>query len=149
MPCLHTYQIKTTIQTNNDVLCECTRRPAYLSVSYHRSQGRIGEKNLWSIPVDEEGIRFFCAFDSQNLSSSYDGLWHIESGNNYIGTGSELIAYFKPPENASDPWHGYPFTFARKSNRDKIKALKQVADMLARNGNLTTARAKKIRQGEL
>lgn len=149
MPCLHTYCIGTTIQTNNDVLCECAPRPNYLSVSYHRSQGRAGEKNLWSVPVDEEGVRFFCAFDSKNASQYYGGLWHIENGNDYIGTGRELIAYFKPPENALDPWHGYPFSFARKSNNKKIKALKEVADALLRSGNLTTARAKKIRQGEL
>ena len=149
MPCTHAYVVSSAIAANNDLLYQCGQRPAYLSVYYHRSAARSNDKGLWTVSRDEEVVRFYCAFDHGNGSPLYAGLWHIENDNTYLGEAKELIAYFPAPVNPGENWHGYPFTFARRSPPDRIKALKDVAERLHRNGDLSLARVKKIRQGDL
>lgn len=149
MPCTHTYLISCAPADNNDLLYQCDQRPEYLSVYYHRSAARSTDKGLWAVPRDDEAGRFFCAFDNNNGSQLYAGLWHIENENTYVGDAKELIAYFPEPVNPGEYWHGFPFTFARKSPPDRIKALKEVAERLHQRGELSLARVKKIRQGDL
>lgn len=149
LPCTHVYVVSSAMVANNDLLYQCGQRPDYLSVYYHRSAARSSAKGLWAVPRDDEAGRFFCAFDNGNAAPFYDGLWHIENENTYVGEAKELIAYFPAPVNPGENWHGYPFTFARKSPPDRIKALKAVAERLHQSGDLSLARVKKIRQGDL
>lgn len=149
MPCTHDFELSHVVVENNDHLYECEKRPAYLSVYYHRSAARANDKGVWCITRNEEAVRFYCAYDCSNTSTYYPGLWHIESSNNYIGEDKELIAFFPEPINPDDNWHGYPFTFSRRSPRDRILALKDIAERLQKSGDLSIARAKKIRQGDL
>lgn len=149
VPCTHAYVVSSAIAANNDLLYQCGERPDYLSVYYHRSAARSSAKGLWAVPRDEEAGRFFCAFDNGNSSPLYAGLWHIENDYTYVGEAKELIAYFPAPVNPGENWHGYPFTFARKSPPERIKALKEVAERLHQSGDLSLARVKKIRQGDL
>jgi hypothetical protein len=149
VPCFHAYAISSVAAGNNDLLYQCDKRPSYLSVYYHRSAARSKDKGVWAVPRDDEAGRFFCAFDNANGSALYAGLWHIENDSTYLGEAKELIAYFPEPANPGEYWHGYPFTFARKSPPDRIKALKEVAERLHQSGVLSLARVKKIRQGDL
>ncbi|WP_208281760.1 hypothetical protein, partial [Massilia oculi] len=64
-------------------------------------------------------------------------------------TGSEMIAYFPAPVNANDPWHGFPFTFAKKAPTDRVKALRDVAERLFRKNEIPLKRITKIRSGVL
>lgn len=149
MPCTHAFVLSQVVVENNDHLYACHGRPAYLSVNYHRSVARSNDKGAWRISRDDEAFRFYCAFDYLNESAKYPGLWHIEGGNEYVGVDKELIAFFPAPVNSGENWHGYPFTFARRSPADRIQALKEVANRLYERGDLSLARAKKIRQGDL
>jgi len=149
VPCSHVFTLSSVVVANNDHRYECNGRPAYLSVNYHRSAVRSNDKGVWLISRDEEAVRFYCAYDCSNASKNYPGLWHIENDNSYVGNANELIAFFPEPINSGENWHGYPFTFARKSPPDRIRALKDVAERLHKSGGLSLARAKKIRQGDL
>lgn len=149
MLCMHDFSLSHVVVANNDHLYKCESRPEYLSVYYHRSAAKTGDKGVWLISRDEEAVRFYCAHACSNASKYYPGLWHIEIENSYIGNANELIAFFPEPMNSNDNWHGYPFTFARRSPLDRIRALKDVAERLRENGVISTARAKKIRQGDL
>lgn len=149
MTCNHSYSLRPTPRENNDLLYSCDKRPDYLSVYYHRSKARSNDKGCWSISRPEEGFRFYCAYDNNNLSNIYPGLWHIENGKSYIGEDNELIAYFPAPKNANESWHGFPFTFERKSPPDRIKALKDVAERLFAQNKLSVGRITKIRNGVL
>ena len=137
------------MQPNNNCLYACASRPSYMSVDYHRAAGRANNKGLWIISRDEEATRFYCAIDHNNSSPEYPGMWHLETDDTYVGRDRELIAFFPAPENPTDPWHGYPFTFERAAPKARIQALKQVAKRLEAAGSLSLARATKIRRGEL
>lgn len=149
MTCDHSYSLRSVLGENNDLLYSCNDRPDYLSVYYHRSKARSNDKGQWVISRPEEGFRFYCAYDNKNKSDIYPGLWHIENGNTYIGDDYELIAYFPAPKNNNESWHGFPFTFGRKSPPDRIKALKDVAERLFAQKKLSLGRITKIRNGVL
>lgn len=149
MTCTHNFEMISKRLNNNDTLLSCTDKPNYLSVFYHRSNARSDNKCCWSISITEEGHRFYCAHENRNESIEEPGLWHIEDGNIFIGTNQELICFFPEPKNTNDFWHGYPFTFDRKSPANRIKALKEVAEKLLKQNKLSLKRVKKIRSGEL
>lgn len=149
MVCTHDFSLSHVVVQNNDHLYKCESRPEYLSVNYHRSAAKSGDKGVWSISRDEEAFRFYCAHSHSNSSKHYPGLWHIENNNSYVGNANELIAFFPEPINSDENWHGYPFTFARRSPVDRIRALKEVAEILREKKVISIARAKKIRQGDL
>lgn len=149
MLCTHDFSLSHVVVANNDHLYKCENGPEYLSVTYHRSAAKSGDKGVWSISRDEEAFRFYCAHVHSNASEHYPGLWHIENNDSCIGNANELIAFFPEPMNPGDNWHGYPFTFSRRSPLDRIRALKDVAERWRENGVISTARAKKIRQGDL
>lgn len=152
MPCHHEYELQVEIKEHSDQLFSCGGRPYYLSVTYHRSKARVKDKSTWAISRDDEAKRFFCAFDHDRKSEEYPGLWHIETGGDFIGTAKELIAFFPEPINVDDAWHGYPYTFrrsAKNGNDNPGKALKEVAQRMLEGNEITVARAIKIRRGAL
>lgn len=149
MSCNHTYTPIVKSTDNNNVLYSCKTRPDYLSVYYHRSGALAANKGCWTISKEEELFRFYCAYDNKNCTPTYAGLWHIESAEIYIGTNDEMIAYFPAPVNANDPWHGFPFTFAKKAPVERVKALRDVAERLFKQNKIPLKRIAKIRSGAL
>ncbi len=90
MSCNHTYKPIVKSTDNNNVLYSCKTRPDYLSVYYHRSGALAATKGCWTISKDEELFRFYCAYDNNNCTPDYGGLWHIENTEIYIGTNEEM-----------------------------------------------------------
>lgn len=149
MTCNHNYTLRSSPREHNDLMYSCDDRPDYLSVYYHRSKARANDKGRWRISRTEESFRFYCAYDNKNSSKLHPGLWHIEDSNLYIGEDYELIAFFPRPKNNNESWHGFPFTFNRKSPPDRLKALQEVAERLFTQNKLSTKRITKIRNGVL
>lgn len=149
MSCNHSYVLQAQRMPQNDLLYSCSHFPQYLAVYYHRSAARQEDKGRWAITEEQEAHRFYCAYDNQNKSDLYPGLWHIESGNTLIGTDGEVIAFFPAPINPQDFWHGYPFSFGRKAPKARIRALKETAENLFLIKKISLSRIKKIRNGSL
>jgi hypothetical protein len=150
MNCKHNYNLSSPKQDEkNNLLYKHPKRPDYLIVYYHRSSALANDKGCWSISRNEEVFRFYCAHDNKNFSSKLPDLWHIEDGSNYVGAEEELISYFVSPSSQNVPWHGFPFTFGRRSPKERIIALKEVAERLLKDGKLSLKRAAKIRTGSI
>lgn len=85
-------------------------RSAYLSRTDHRHIAR-GSRNKWAVTCDprcEYGI--FCDSEDNGWRDSRPHLWGLRSGLIRIGQDGERLAKFPFPQNASDPWHGYPIS---------------------------------------
>lgn len=119
----------------------------YICMNYHRG-GRKPDKNYWDpafAPADEYGL--FEGAETEEWSDDDNHLWGVVGGGTVsIGLRGEKIAKFPAPQNAHDPWHGYPV-----SPRDRVVDTPPdgVIDNWLDNNVITRAVARRIKKGKI
>jgi len=82
----------------------------YLSVFYHRGNGRIKYKNKWHPTIHPSTeYHIFCKADYRNWSDSHGHYWGVHDGGVIIlGIRGEILCKFPHNANPTTPWHGFP-----------------------------------------
>lgn len=82
----------------------------YSPVAYHnKSAIAKSTKNKWCVKKDKQYEIFKLADESNWICQERQALFSIlDDGKLIMGTDDEVLGFFRIPQNASDPWHGFP-----------------------------------------
>lgn len=85
------------------------KESSYISLNYHRSRTSTKRrKSIWSIERPDE-CHTLCQAEIQNWRDKNGDYWSISKDAAVeFGSDGERMAFFDAPQNATDPWHGYP-----------------------------------------
>ena len=81
----------------------------YISLFYHRTGSR-SDKSLWHASFSPTAeFSLFAEAEIKRWSDTKSQLWAVHAqGATVLGQRGERLARFPHPQNATDPWHGFP-----------------------------------------
>jgi hypothetical protein len=100
------HQVEVTSDGINFITCKGSR---YVSLNYHRSSsGTSHQKSIWLIARADE-CHTLCLAEIFGWLDSDGNYWSTSKDAQVeLGTRGERVAFFGRPQNAGDPFHGFP-----------------------------------------
>lgn len=117
----------------------------YYAVDYHNKTAKTKKgKNRFILKKSEQYEVFRVADESDWNCPKNRCLFSIlDNGNEVLGFMEERIAYFEPPVNIGESWHGYPVFSS------EIEISEELLDNWQQNNIISLKIRKKIGKGEL
>ncbi len=99
-----------------------SRGHLYKPQPYHRPTAkRSNDKTRWCLTEGEEFEVFRIADEPFWYCGATEKLYSIVDGGRVkLGENGERLAAFPPPQNESDPWHGYPIPSGEYDISDEL-----------------------------
>jgi hypothetical protein len=98
-------------------------------------------------PTHEYAI--FGAAESKEWKDDRHHLWGFMPGLIMVGTQGERLAKFPAPQNAADPWHGYPVSALDHKREFDHRPCGALIDKWRDDGLITAVEAARIRRGKI
>jgi len=95
---------------NNGLFGPTSENNYYKPIYYHNKNAvNNSNKSKWILKDGEQYEVFRLSDEGKWKCDENDGLFSIlMNGNEILGQNEERIAFFRTPQNISDPWHGFP-----------------------------------------
>lgn len=140
-----TYHYPKIKQNGDGTFGPTTTGSKYYPVGYHNKTAKNKKgKNKFILKKSEQYEVFRVADEEIWFCKTNRCLFSIlDNGNEIFGFLEERLAYFQPPQNNGDPWHGYPVFSS------EFEISEDLLDNWQNNKIISLKIRKKIGKGEL